>query len=414
MKKPSQAAILCGGLGSRLRPYTDQMPKPMIPCNGKPFLWYLLHQLAEQGVNRFVLLTGYLAEQIENYFGNGAEWNWEIQYSVGPVEWDTGKRIWEAREQLDDPFILLYADNYASYSLDKVFEHHETNARPLTFMVAQKSPGNIALDEVGNVKIYDNDRSNLELIYVEIGYMIVNKDQTLNFFERPDCSFSSVLRVMAAEQGISAWIQRDSYHSISDPERWRKAEQYLKSKKIIFIDRDGVINKRPPKGQYVSKWEEFEWIEETLEAMKVLSVDGFKFIVISNQAGVARNMVKVADLEKIHIEMKAKFHETGIDILNIYVCPHHWDDNCDCRKPKPGMFHQASREWLVMLSKTLFIGDDPRDCQAAYNAGCKSVFVGEHAELNDLSDKEQPMNVSANLCDALPAIRDFFRENNTL
>jgi len=412
MKRPSQVVILCGGLGTRLRPYTDQIPKPMIPCNNKPFLWYLLQQLSEQGVGRFVLLTGYLAEYIENYFGDGSAWGWQIQYSKGPVDWDTGKRIWEAKEKLDDRFVLLYSDNYVPFSLDTVLEHHEKNARSLTFMVSPKSPGNISLDETGIVKKYDNDRSDKELNYVEIGYMIVDKEQTFGFFENPECSFSFVLRKMVAKQEISAWIQQDLYHSISDPMRWQKAEQYLKPKKIILIDRDGVINRKAPRGEYVSKWEEFEWIPATVDAMKALAEDGFKFIILSNQAGIARNMIKPAELERINAEMRAKFRKTGIDILDIFVCPHHWEDNCDCRKPKPGMFYQASREWVLMLNKTLFVGDDPRDCQAAYNAGCRSVFVGDNSKLNELSDKERPINVSANLTDALPVIRNFFRENN--
>ena len=95
--KPKQAVILCGGLGTRLRPYTDNMPKPMIPCDGKPFLWHIMQQLYEQGISQFILLTGYLSEQIEEYFENGNIWRWDIQYSKGLVEWDTGKRIWEAK-----------------------------------------------------------------------------------------------------------------------------------------------------------------------------------------------------------------------------------------------------------------------------------------------------------------------------
>ena len=99
MSKPEQAVILCGGLGTRLRPHTDHLPKPMIPCNGKPFLLYLLQQMEEQGIQRFILLTGYLAEKIEQYFKDGSKWGWEIQYSQGPAEWGTGKRIWEAKEK---------------------------------------------------------------------------------------------------------------------------------------------------------------------------------------------------------------------------------------------------------------------------------------------------------------------------
>ena len=115
MKTPVQAVILCGGLGTRLQPYVTNLPKPMINCNGKPFLWYLLQQLYDQGVDQFILLTGYLAEKIEDYFNDGSAWGWKIQYSKGPIEWDTGKRIWEARTQLDDFFLLLYSDNFALF-----------------------------------------------------------------------------------------------------------------------------------------------------------------------------------------------------------------------------------------------------------------------------------------------------------
>ena len=68
MSKPEQAVILCGGLGTRLQPHTNHLPKPMILCNGKPFLWYLLQQMEEQGIKRFILLTGYFAGKIEEYF----------------------------------------------------------------------------------------------------------------------------------------------------------------------------------------------------------------------------------------------------------------------------------------------------------------------------------------------------------
>ena len=154
--------------------------------------------------------------------------------------------------------------------MDMVLELHEKNSLPISFMVSPKSPGNIALDETGTVQKYDNNRST-ELGYVEIGYMIVEKEKTLEFFETPECSFSSILRKMAPQEQISAWVQHDAYHSISDPERWQKTEAYLKPKKILLIDRDGVINRKAPQGEYISRWEDFEWIPETREAMKQLA-----------------------------------------------------------------------------------------------------------------------------------------------
>ncbi len=407
VNRPEQAVILCGGLGIRMRPYTNTLPKPMVPCNGMPFLWYLLKQLQDKGIRRFVLLTGYRAEQIELYFKDGSEWDWMIQYSQGPVEWDTGKRIWEAQEELDDRFLLLYSDNFVPFPMDKVLALHEKNGSPLTFMVSPKSPGNITIDETGNVQKYDNNRSN-DLDYVEIGYMIVEKEKTLEFFETPECSFSSILCEMAAHQKISAWVQHDAYHSISDPERWQKTEVYLKPKKILLVDRDGVINRKALRGEYISQWEDFKWILETREAMKQLAQEGFQFIVISNQAGIARGMIEPNELEHIHRNMRKELQEDGIRILDIYVCPHHWDEKCFCRKPNPGMLFQASKKHLFRLDKTMFIGDDLRDCQASWNASCRTIYLGDSNELTALPDNQKPDFITYTLGHSLNFIRKYF------
>ena len=408
MRKLEQAVILCGGIGTRLRPYTDSMPKPMVLCNGKPFLWYLLQQLYDQKIRQFVLLTGYLSGKIKEYFGNGSEWGWKIEYSEGPIEWDTGRRIWEAKTKIDSRFLLLYSDNFALFQLDKVLAFHNQNHKTLTFMVVSKKPGNIALSKEGVVKKYDNNRSDMDLDHVEIGYMIIEKDRTLGFFNKPECSFSSILRKMASQQQISAWIQYDQYYSISDPERWKKTEEYLKPKKIILIDRDGVINQKAPQGEYISKWEDFKWIPETRSAMKLLAQKGFTFIVISNQAGVARGMVNTNHLERIHHKMKGELKSDNIEILDIYICPHHWNDGCDCRKPNPGMLFQASNDHLFRLDQTLFIGDDSRDCQAAERAGCNSIFVGKTTDLKNLTRAEQPVYASNSLYAAVDTIIKYF------
>lgn len=231
--RPRQAVVLCGGLGSRLRPYTYTLPKPMILCNGRPFLWYLLQQLQQQGIKRFVLLTGYLADNIEDYFGDGSQFGCQIQYSRGPKEWNTGKRLWQAKDLIEDRFLLMYSDNIVPFPYERVWQLHQQNALPLTFMVSPKSPGNIRLDANGVVEKYDNDRSDSTLDCVEIGYMIVEKVPVFEEIGDTECDFSVVLRKMAAQGKISGYFQKDAYHSISDPERWKKTERYLEQKKLF-------------------------------------------------------------------------------------------------------------------------------------------------------------------------------------
>ena len=94
----------------------------MVNVNGKPFVWYLLEQLADKGINRFLLLTGYLGQTIRDYFGSGEKWGWEIDYNHGPAEWDTGRRLWEARDYLENEFLLAYSDNFVQIRLDLLAE----------------------------------------------------------------------------------------------------------------------------------------------------------------------------------------------------------------------------------------------------------------------------------------------------
>ncbi|MBI3541396.1 MAG: HAD-IIIA family hydrolase [Deltaproteobacteria bacterium] len=412
IKQPEQAVILCGGLGTRLRPLTDSMPKPMIPVNDRPFLEHLLNQIAAQGIRRFLLLTGYRGEQIRDYFEDGRAWGWEIDYSHGPVDWETGRRLWEARQQMDLRFLLLYSDNFVQFSMDRLMALHRSEKVSLSLLLAPKTKGNIRVSPEGHIEVYDKTRLNHHLDFVEVGYMIVERDPVLNLFphlnKHPDFSFSEILQHLASINQLSGLIVRDHYHSISDPDRLDLMRAYLSPQKLLLIDRDGVINQRPPRGEYVRGWEEFKWIPETRHAMRELAVFGFQFIVISNQAGIARGLVDSATVEQIHQNMVAELRKDGIDILRVYVCPHHWDENCDCRKPAPGLFFRASREHLLRMDRTIYIGDDVRDCLAADNAGCPCILVG-HDHEGETAVKVNPSLRVETLLEAVPWISEKFQ-----
>ncbi len=374
-----QAVILCGGLGTRLRPITDSMPKPMAPVNGKPFLYHLLLQLSEQGIKRFVLLTGYKGEQIIDYFGDGARWGWSIDYSVGPAEWDTGRRLWEARNKLQVEFLLVYSDNFAQFRLNKLVKFQDKTQLPITLLLAPKKQGNIRVCADGRIDAYEKTREVEGFDFVEIGYMLIKRDIVFEQFPNqtgfPNFNFSSVLQNLAGKSAIAGLPVFDSYHSISDVARLELVCEYLRPKRILLIDRDGTINVKAPKGEYIASWREFELNHETKQAMRLLAQSGFKFIVITNQAGVARGMIDPVELETIHKNMIAELAKENITILKIYCCTDHWEQNSIMRKPNPGMFFQAASEFMLRMDRCLYIGDDERDCIAAANAGCGAVYL---------------------------------------
>ncbi len=413
MKPPEQAVILCGGLGTRLRPFTDSHPKPMVPVNGKPFLEHLLKQLSGFGIKRFLLLTGYKGEQIRDYFGDGASWNWHIDYSQGPVEWETGRRFWEGQHQMNDRFLLLYSDNFVQCPFQRLGEIHQKENVTVTLLLAPKEKGNIRLSSQGQITAYDKTRTEPNLHFVEVGYMIVERDKVLkilsNISTSFDISFSEVLHSLAQQHQLAGLVVKDPYHSISDPHRLELMSAYLKPKNILLIDRDGVINQRPPQGEYTKNWEAFKWIPETRRALKELASSGFKFVVISNQAGIARGMIDSAAVEHIHENIISTLASEGIEILDIYFCPHHWDDHCECRKPNTGMFFRASREHFLRMDQTLYVGDDTRDCLAAYNAGCGCILVGpDHQE--EVAPYANPVLRARNMLEAVPWIKNQFND----
>jgi histidinol-phosphate phosphatase family protein len=403
-----QAVILCGGLGTRMRPYTDLLPKPMIPVNGRPFLEYLVEQLRDQGITRIVLLTGYRAAQIESHFGDGHRFGLAITYSQGPVEWETGRRVWEARAQLDPRFLLLYSDNFIPFRLSGLLEFHHDKGRMLSLLLSAKANGNIKVGSDGIVQSYDSSRSSPGLDHVEIGFMVVERDSVLSLIEDPDISFSRVLERLASHRGFAGLVCGDHYHSISDPKRWKLAEQYLHLKRMLLIDRDGTLNVRPPQAQYLSRWEDFRWAPGALEGLEALSAAGFSFVLISNQAGIARGIVTREQVDAVNRRLAEELATRGIAMAGAYVCPHHWDEGCACRKPAPGMFFQASRDLLLRLDRTLYLCDDPRDCQAACNANSTSVFIGEDDGLSSLREAERPAHIANSILETVPWIKSRF------
>ena len=149
-------------------------------------------------------------------------------------------------------------------------------------------------------------------------------------------------------------------------------------KKSIFLDRDGVINKKLI-GEYVKTLEEFEILPGVKEAIKKFHDLGYLVIVITNQQGIGKGLMTEEDLKKIHEYMVKELEY----IDDIFYCPH-LEGTCDCRKPRPGMLLKAQEKWNIDFSKSWMIGDDDRDVLCGKSVGCKTIKIGE--DKNKLAD----------------------------
>jgi len=166
--------------------------------------------------------------------------------------------------------------------------------------------------------------------------------------------------------------------------------------RAVFLDRDGTMAKDV---SYCSCPEDFEIFPNTAKAIKLLNERGFKVIVITNQSGIARGYFAEETLKQIHEKMKSELAEKGAFVDAIYYCPHHPDDNCDCRKPKPKLVLQAKKDFDIDLERSFVVGDLDLDIELGRAVGCSTILISQNPEDDDLP-KKAPDYTAADLYDA--------------
>lgn len=179
-------------------------------------------------------------------------------------------------------------------------------------------------------------------------------------------------------------------------------------RKAAFLDRDGVIN---IDHGYLYQSEQFDFIDGVFEACRHLQNLGYLLIVVTNQSGIARGYYTEHQFALLTSWMKQQFAAQGVKIDGVYYCPHHvekgqspYNIDCDCRKPHPGMFHQAIREYGIDPAQSLMLGDKAADMQAAAAAGvARKVLVLSGQTLTD-DDKQQADEIWPSIHQALTAV----------
>jgi len=179
-----------------------------------------------------------------------------------------------------------------------------------------------------------------------------------------------------------------------------------KQRKVIFLDRDGVINKDPAyinKYSYVTKWDEFKFLPGAKRAIKKLADAGYAIYIISNQAGIAKGYFTLKELANTTENMLREIEKAGGKIAGVFYCPHRDEDNCDCRKPKAGLFKKALKRGDIDFKKAFFIGDKIMDAQAGRAIGCRTILVlsGKESLRNKKNWKLEPDHVKRDLLDAV-------------
>jgi len=226
-----QAAILAGGLGTRMRPLTEAIPKAMIEVCGKPFLHHQLELVRENGMARVLLLVAHLGEKIEQHFGDGAFLGVELSYSYEPAPLGTGGALKHAAGKLEDEFLVLNGDtflpvDYAAMARD--FRKH----RPSALIVAYdnrepRKASNLAVAADGRVTAY-RKRDPQGLTHIDAGAIILRREVLDDIPPGRVCSLEEEVFPKLIEQGrMRAWVTSESFYDMGTPAGLEALERRL-------------------------------------------------------------------------------------------------------------------------------------------------------------------------------------------
>jgi len=142
--------------------------------------------------------------------------------------------------------------------------------------------------------------------------------------------------------------------------------------KAVFLDRDGVLIKDT---NYPGDPETIVFLPKIAQAIRMLNDKGYTVVVVTNQSGVARGYFPEENVKRIHGKIAEKVCEAGARIDRFYYCPHHPDENCSCRKPKPGLLLQAQKDFDIDFARSYLISDSESDMAAGRSVGCKTILL---------------------------------------
>ena len=439
MKNIDVAVIMAGGKGSRLLSITnDEIPKPMVPVDGKPLLEYQVEKLKTYGIKKIVMIVGHLGEKIVDYFKDGKDFGVEIDYIFEREPLGTAGAFYYLKDKIDaKDFMLVFGDIFFDMDFDRMEDFHFKNSA-LTTLLAHPNghpydSDLIQTDDTGRVIGFDSKHNVRDYWYdnmVNAGMYIINK-RLLDLVKEPvktDCEKDILANQVKLGANIYAYHTPEYVKDVGTVDRINATVEELKSgliqsknlknkQRAIFIDRDGTIN--VSKG-FISKADDLELIPGSIEAIKAINKSGALAIVITNQPVIARGECSFEELHNIHNKLKTLLGEKGAFVDDIFYCPHHPDKgfegevpelkfDCECRKPKTGMIDEAVKKYNIDLSKSYMVGDSTMDLETARNAGIKSVLVDTGFAGND-GKYDRSCDIEAeNLFDAVEKIIKDFR-----
>ena len=424
-----KAIIMAGGKGTRIASIANDIPKPMIQLCGKPILEHQIECLKKNEITDIILVIGHLGHFIKEYFENGSRFGVNINYYEETEPLGTAGALYKIDGLIDsdESFLLLCGDIIFDIDFSRLIAFHKKhnadatlvahpNSHPydssllITEVLSPKIEGELPLETNRVIKWLNKEderlwnknlvNSGIEVISPELlraAKNHISKDK----IDLDRDILKPAVNGIFGENKIYAYATPEYIKDMGTPDRYYATEADIKSglvtarnlshkQKAIFLDRDGTLNKDVG---FLTDIEKLELIMDAGKAVKKINDSGYLAIVITNQPVIARGEVDFPELDVIHSKLETLLGKNGAYLDAIYYCPHHTDKGfpgeriaykciCDCRKPNPGLFLQAAKDFNIDLSQSYMIGDSNRDIEAGKNAGCKDSY---------LIDKEQSL-----------------------
>jgi len=404
---------LAGGKGSRLKAEERGLPKCLTPVAGRPVLESQLDWCARYGIQKVRLYIHQMGQAVRNFVTEHTnKWPLEISFFEEPFPAGTaGGLALDQQHPLED-FLLIYGDIVFDIHLPVFFRFHKMRLAEVTLVVHPNDhPFDSDLLEInheGRVlqvypKPYHMDAEPKRNLVNAALYILTPAIYSFIPKGKPSDFGRDILPILVDKLKVYGYLTCEYLKDMGTPERLEKVTKDIESgcleklslrnkKPAVFLDRDGVLN--PEKG-FITHWKDYEIFTETPQAISLINKKHIPAIVVTNQSGLARNLLSEKDLRLIHNQLDVLLSKEGAWIDDLFYCPHHPDagypeeikelkTNCECRKPKPGLLLKSASQYNIDLNKSWMIGDTRRDLEAGRSAGCTVIGVRTGMACHDI------------------------------
>ncbi|MDB9718835.1 HAD-IIIA family hydrolase [Candidatus Pelagibacter sp.] len=388
------AVILVGGKGSRLGPLTKKTPKPLIKINNQVFLDILLSKILKYNFNKIYLICSFKKEKFFKIYHNKILHNSKIICIDEGSPKDTGGALYKIKKFIKNDFILINGDTYFDIDISRIINTKFKNS--ICTIAITKNNNNNLNHKINNIHI--NKKKIIQFSKIKTNLM----NGGVYFFKKK--IFKSIIEKKCSLENdiLKRLIEKKKIHGIYFKEKFidigshktikflKKNKDFLKQK-VIFLDRDGVIN-RLRNNDYVKNYNEFKFLPSVSDAISYIKKKNYLVIIITNQACVGKSIISKKKLNLIHDKMQKYLKsKNNAHVDDIFFSPYYkysnnikYRNNIIDRKPNPGMLIKAIKKWNIDKKKSFFIGDSLTDYEAAKKIKIKFYYKDKSFLLNQL------------------------------